>query len=74
MNKKYFPSSYNESIGKIINEYDFILDLLHQNRLKEVGFSYDVFHCPTCLTILRDKEKVFNYCPYCGQHIYYQVK
>lgn len=72
MVKKNYPSSYNEPIDKLINHYDFILDTLRKKYFKEVGFSYDVFHCPTCLKMLEDKEKKFNYCPYCGQHIYYR--
>lgn len=74
MTEKNYPSSYNEPIDKLINHYDSILDILRKERLKEVGFSYDVFHCPTCLKMLEDKEKKFKYCPYCGQHIYYLVK
>lgn len=57
MTKKNYPSSYNEPIDKLINHYDFILDTLRKKALKEVGFTYDVFYCPTCLKMLKDKEK-----------------
>ena len=71
MTKKNHPSSYNEPIDKLINHYDSILNILKKERLKEVGFTHGVFYCPTCLKMLEEKEKKFNYCPHCGQHLYY---
>ena len=65
----YFPS--NTFINETIHSNEILIEILKRERIKLAKFEYDLWCCPTCLKILKDKEKEFNYCPYCGQHLYY---
>lgn len=72
MNKEKEREATNKFLDEIINVNKFLIRLLSRERFRPVEFIYDIYRCPDCLKLLEDKEKKFNYCPHCGQHIYYE--